>query len=62
MTSNTQNWAARRRRELGRDGDDRRRSGPDEALTPGERNRARVKADPFGPSDPRFAYLTRSYE
>ena len=63
ITSETQNWAARTRRE--RDRASRQRS---RALAARRRLHAQrsdcagVKADPFAPREPRFAYLTRSYD
>jgi len=65
MTSNTQDWAARSRRKLDRARASRRRSEAIAArrgLNARETDRVGVKADAFAPSDPRFAYLTRSYD
>jgi hypothetical protein len=65
MNSKAHNWAACRRLELERDRAARRQS---EAIAARRRlhlwrmDRAGVKTDRFGPSDPRFAYLTRSYD
>ena len=65
MTSNTQDWAARSRRKLDRARGSRRRSEAIAArpgLNPRQTDRVGAKADAFAPSDPRFAYLTRSYD
>jgi hypothetical protein len=65
MAAKTQDWAACRRRELERDRDSRRRSEATAAklrLNARRTGCARVKADPFGPRDPRFGYLARSYD
>ena len=65
MTSNTQDWAARSRRELDRARGARRRSeatAERRGLNARRTDRVGVKADAFAPSDPRFAYLTRSYD
>lgn len=65
MTTNTQDWGARRRRELDRDRDSRQRS---EAIAAERRfnaqrtDRAGIKTDPFGPSDPRYKYLTDPHD
>jgi hypothetical protein len=65
MTDKTQNRAARRRRELDRDRDSRRRSKAILAqrdLNAQRTDRAGAKVDRFGPLDPRFTYLTRTYD
>ena len=65
MRTKTQNWAARTRRELARDPDSRRRSeaiATRRSLNARRTDRAGIKADRFGPGDPRFAYLTRTFD
>lgn len=65
MTTKTQDWAARTRRELDRDRDSRRRSesiAARRSLNARRTDRAGIKADRFGPDDPRFAYLTRTFD
>ena len=65
MTRTEQNRVARRRGELTRDRGSRRLSA---ALAAQRRLSARRadghlrKADPFGPSDRRYAYLTQSHD
>ena len=65
MTSDTQDRAARRRRELESQSRLEATIGGDRDPTKLERPASgprRGQADPFGPSDDRFAYLTRSYD
>jgi hypothetical protein len=65
MTGNKQDWGARRRRELDRDRDARRRSqaiAGRRGVNAERTDRAGITADRFGPSDPRYAYLTRVYD
>jgi hypothetical protein len=60
MTRTERNWAARRRGELTRDRGSRRLSPAIDAqrrLTTRRADGPRTKADPFGPSDSRYAYL-----
>ena len=65
MTPKTRDWAGRRRGELTRDRRSRQLS---RAIEARRRLNARLtddpgaKADLFGPSDPRYMYLTRSYD
>jgi hypothetical protein len=57
--------AVRWRGELARDRGPRRVSSVIDAqrrLTAQMARDARTEADPFGPSDPRYAYLTRTYD
>ena len=65
MTHTRQDLAARRRGELSRDRESRRlRSAIDAQRRLNARRAlgARAKADPVGPSDARFAYLTRGHD
>ena len=65
MTTKTQNWPARTRRELDRDRDSKRRSeaiATRRGLNARRTDRAGVNTDPLGPINPRFAYLTRTYD
>jgi hypothetical protein len=65
MTRTEQNRAARRRGELTRDRGSRRLSPEIDAQRRLNARRAvgtGTHADPFGPSDPRYAYLTQSLE
>ena len=65
MTSKTQDWAERRRRELDRDRASRRRSeaiAARQGLNAKRTDRAEIKADPFGPRDSRYAYLTQMFD
>jgi hypothetical protein len=65
MTTKTQDWAARTRRELDRDRDSKRRSeaiATRRSLNAGRTDRTGVKTDPFGPINLRFAHLTRTYD
>jgi hypothetical protein len=65
MTQTEHNSAARRRGELTRDRGSRRRSPAIDAQRRLNARRAggrRTKADPFGPSDPHYAHLTRAYD
>lgn len=62
MTHTEHNRAARRRGELTRDRGSRQLSRAIEAqrrLNGRRPDRTGIKADPFGPTDPRYAYLTR---
>jgi hypothetical protein len=63
MTRTDHDWAARRREELARDRGSRRVSSAIDArrrLT--ARATRHVRTNPLGPSDPRYAYLTRTYD
>jgi hypothetical protein len=63
LTRTEHNWAARRRGELTRDRGSRRLSPTIDARRRLNARRAvgtRTKADPFGPNDSRYAWLTRS--
>ena len=65
MTLRRQDLAARRRGELNRDHGSRRVSSAIEAQRRLNSRRAdggRTRADPLGPSDPRYAYLTRTHD
>jgi hypothetical protein len=65
MTWSEQNWAARSRGELTRDRGSRRLSPAIDAQRRLNARRAdgtSTNADPLGPNDRRYAYLTRSYE
>jgi len=65
MTRTEHNSAARRRGELTRDRGSRRLSPAIDAQRRLNARRADgtpTNADPFGPNDRRYAYLTRSYE
>jgi hypothetical protein len=65
MTTKAQDWAARTRRELDRDRVSKRRSeaiASRRSLNARRTDRAGAKTDPFGPINPRFAYLTRTYD
>ena len=65
MTRTEQNWAARRRGELARDRGSRRVSSAIDAqrrMNTRPARGTRTKADPFGPIDPRYAYLTRTHD
>jgi hypothetical protein len=65
MTTNTQNGAPHGRRERDRDRDSGRRSeaiAARRSLNARRTDRAGIKADPFGPGDPRYAYLTRTFD
>jgi hypothetical protein len=65
MTLRRQDLAARRRGELNRDRGARRLSQAVDAqrhLNARRTGSTRTKADPHGPSDPSYAYLTRSYD
>ena len=65
MAAKTQNWAALTRRDLDRNRDSRRRSkaiATQRSLNARRTDRADVKVDRFGPGDPRFAYLTRTFD
>ena len=64
MTRTEQNWAARRRREVNRDRESRLLHAVDAQRRPNTRraDSTRTKADPFGPSDRRYAYLTQSHD
>ena len=63
ITSETQNWAARTRRELDRASRQRSRAIAARRRLDAQRSDCTgVEADPFGPREPRFAYLTRSYD
>ena len=65
MTRIEQGRAARRRGELARDRGSRRVSSVIDAqrrLNTRPARGAPTKADPVGPSDPRYAYLTRTYD
>lgn len=65
MTSLKRDDVERKRRELGRDGVGRRLSPAIDARQPlsaKRLGRARNSASPFGPRDPRFDYLTHSYD
>jgi hypothetical protein len=64
MTRTQRDWAARRRGELAGDHGSRRVSSAMDAqrrLKARPARGTRTKADPVGPSDPRYAYLTRTY-
>lgn len=65
VTRTEQDRAARRRGELARDRGSRRVSSAIDAQRRLHARRERgtpTKADPVGPSDPRYAYLTRTYD
>ncbi len=65
MTHRRQDLAARRRGELTGDHGSRRLSPAIDAqrrLNSRRADGAQTKGDPFGPSDPRYAYLTRSHD
>jgi hypothetical protein len=65
MTPTEHNRAARRRGELTRDRGSRRLSSAIDAQRRVNTRRAdgtRTKADPVGPNNRRYAYLTRSYD
>jgi hypothetical protein len=65
MTRTEHNQAARRRGELTRDRGSRRLSPAIEArrrVNALQVDGTRTKADPIGPSDPRYAYLTQSHD
>lgn len=65
MTRTVQHMATSRRRELNRDPDSRRLSQTVDAKRQLRVRRAastRTTADPVGPSDPRYAYLTQSHD
>jgi hypothetical protein len=65
MTRSTRDLPAQRRGGLKRDRGSRRLSCAIDAqrrLNPRRRDGTRTKADPVGPSEPRYAYLTRSYD
>jgi hypothetical protein len=65
MTHTEHSRAARRRGELTRDRGSRRLSRAIDAqrrLNSRRPDRTRIKADPFGPTDPRYAYLTRVHD
>jgi hypothetical protein len=65
MTRTEQDSRARRRGELSRDGESRRLSqSVDAQRRPNARRAdgAGTKADPYGPSDPRHAYLTQTHD
>ena len=65
MTRTEHNWAARRRGELTRDRGSLRLSPAMDAQRRLNTRRAdgpRTKADPHGPSDPRYADLTRAHD
>ena len=65
MTRTQQDWAARRRGELARDHRPRRVSAAIDTqrrLNAQPSRGTRTKADSVGPSDPRYAYLTRTYD
>ena len=65
MTNNTQNGAPHGRRERDRDRDSRQRSeaiGAGRSFNARRTDRAGIKADRFGPGDPRYAYLTRTFD
>ena len=70
MTRTEHNRAARRRGVLTRDRGSRQLSAASDAAPIDARRRLNArgtdgtptKADPFGPSDPRYAYLTRAHD
>ena len=65
MTRKTRDLAARRRDELTRDRGSRQLSQAIDArrrLSARRVDGAGTKPDRFGPSDPRYAYLTRAYD
>ncbi len=65
MADKTLNWAERRRLELDRDRRSQPRSPLIAAVSSAEIARTHapgIQAGPFGPGNPRFAYLTRSYD
>ena len=65
MTRTEHDRAARRRGELARDRGPRRVPLAIDAqrrLTARSAREERTKPDPAGPRDPRFAYLTRTYD
>jgi hypothetical protein len=65
MTRRTRDLPERRRGELNRDRTIHRVSLAIDAqrrLNARRADGSRTKADPFGPSDPRYAYLIRSYD
>ena len=65
MTHTERDRAARRRGELARDHGSRRVPLAIDAqrrLTVQSARDNRTKPDPAGPSDPRYAYLTRTYD
>ena len=65
MTRTERNGAARRRGELTRDRGSRRLSPAIDAQRRLNTRRAdgpRTKADPFGPSDSRYAYMRQSHD
>ena len=65
MTHTEHDRAARRRGELARDHGSRRVPLAIDAqrrLTVQSARDNRTKRDPVGPSDPRYAYLTRTYD
>jgi hypothetical protein len=65
MTPRRQDWAARRRGELNRARIDRRplpAIDAQQGLSAQRADGTRTKAGAVGPSDPRYAYLTRSHD
>ena len=65
MANETLDRAERRRVELGHDRGSRPPSAVITADSSAEAERTdvpEIQADPFGPANPRFAYLTRSYD
>jgi hypothetical protein len=65
MTLRRQDLAARGRGQLNRDRGSRQRSSAVDTQRRLNARRAdgtRTEADALGPSDPRYAYLTRSYD
>jgi hypothetical protein len=65
MTRTEQDLPARRRGEFNRDGESRRLSQAVDAqrrLNAHRADGARTKVEPYGPSDPRHAYLTQSHD
>ncbi len=65
MTRTEHNWAARRRGELARDRGSLRLSPAIDSqrrLNARQADGTQINADPFGPNDPRYAYLTRAHD
>jgi hypothetical protein len=65
MTRMTRDLPAHTRREPNRDRTNPRVSSAIDAqrrLNARRADRARINADPVGPSDPRYAYLTRAHD
>lgn len=65
MANKTLDWAERRQLELDHDRGSQPPSPPTIADSRAETERThwpKIRADPFAPGNPRFAYLTRSHD